>query len=115
MKGRAMKQAALALALMTAVLSLAGCASQKTEEHGSMSMEQCNKIMTQGLGKADVQYDLRFINEMIPHHRGAISMANDALQKSKRPEIKKLAQDIISAQEKEIEQLKAWRKQWYNH
>lgn len=51
---------------------------------------------------------------MIPHHESAVVMAKDALQKSQRPEIRKLAQDIISSQQKEIEQMQQWRKAWYN-
>jgi uncharacterized protein (DUF305 family) len=71
-------------------------------------------MMSQDLGEADSQFDLRFINAMIPHHEGAVTMAQDALQKSKRPEIKQLAKEIITAQQKEIAQMKQWRKAWYN-
>jgi len=65
------------------------------------------------LGKPDPNFDLRFINAMIPHHEGAVMMAKDALAKSTRPEIKKLAQDIISSQQSEIKQMQEWRKTWY--
>ncbi|MGL4619934.1 MAG: DUF305 domain-containing protein, partial [Chroococcidiopsis sp.] len=51
---------------------------------------------------------------MIPHHEGAVTMAQDALKKSQRPEIKQLAKNIISDQQKEIAQMKQWRKAWYN-
>jgi uncharacterized protein (DUF305 family) len=65
---------------------------------------------------------------MIPHHEGAVTMAEDVLQKSKRSEIQKLAQDIISSQQAEIHQaqdiissqqaeihqMKQWRTAWYN-
>jgi len=57
---------------------------------------------------------LRFMNAMIPHHEGAIAMAKDALQKSKRPEVKQLAQEIVTSQQKEVDQMKQWRKAWYN-
>lgn len=65
------------------------------------------------LGPADENYDLRFVDAMIPHHEGAIVMAKDVLQKSKRPELKKLATEIISAQTQEIAQMKQWRSAWY--
>ena len=83
---------------------------------GSMDerMSAMNAEMVQHLGPADAEYDHRFIDMMIPHHEGAIMMAKDALQKSQRPEIKKLAQEIIDAQEKEIAQLKSWGEQWYH-
>jgi uncharacterized protein (DUF305 family) len=65
------------------------------------------------LGPADVDYDLRFIDAMIPHHEGALVMAQDLAQKTKRPELQKLAKDVISAQTQEIAQMKQWRQDWY--
>jgi uncharacterized protein (DUF305 family) len=76
--------------------------------HGSMGHS-----MNMNLGPADANVDLRFIDAMTPHHEGAVVMAKEALQKSKRPEILKLAQDIIKAQNQEIAQMKQWRKSWY--
>ncbi|MEH2235156.1 DUF305 domain-containing protein [Nostoc sp.] len=70
-------------------------------------------MMSQDLGAADAEFDLRFINAMIPHHEGAVKMAKDVLSKSKRPEIKQLAQEIIKAQNTEIKQMQQWRKTWY--
>lgn len=79
-----------------------------------MSSEQMKGMMMEGdLGAADAEFDLRFINAMIPHHESAVTMAQDTLSKSKRPEIKKLAQDIITSQRKEISQMKQWRQAWY--
>lgn len=57
--------------------------------------------------------DRHFIEQMIPHHDGAIAMASLALQKAKRPEIKALATDIISAQTAEIENMKDWYSKWF--
>jgi len=58
-------------------------------------------------------FDKAFIDAMIPHHQSAIYMAQVASEKSKIPEIKELAQDIVSAQKREIEQMRRWREQWY--
>ena len=58
-------------------------------------------------------FDQRFIEAMIPHHEGAISMAKDAQQKAEHQEIKKLADAIITAQEAEIAQMNQWLKDWY--
>jgi uncharacterized protein (DUF305 family) len=58
-------------------------------------------------------FDEAFIDAMIPHHRSAIEMAQVALENSDNPKIKELAQNIISAQQREIEQMKEWRKAWY--
>ncbi len=82
-------------------------------DHSSGSSMSMGDHMGMDLGPADAEYDLRFVDAMIPHHEGAVVMARDALQKSRRPEIKKLAQDIIAAQDREIRQMKQWRKTWY--
>ncbi len=79
----------------------------------AMSSDQMKAMMSMDLGAADANFDLRFINAMIPHHQGAVTMAQNALSKSKRPEIKQLAQKIINAQDAEINQMKQWRKAWY--
>jgi uncharacterized protein (DUF305 family) len=80
------------------------------QHHGNMGGHH---NMSMDLGDADAQYDLRFIDSMIPHHQGAVEMAKDILNKTKRPEIKQLAESIITAQDKEINQMKQWRESWY--
>lgn len=57
--------------------------------------------------------DRHFIEQMIPHHQDAITMSQLALTKAQKSEVKLLAQNIIDSQSKEIEQMKAWYKQWY--
>ncbi|MBW4614011.1 MAG: DUF305 domain-containing protein [Desmonostoc vinosum HA7617-LM4] len=80
-----------------------------------MSSEQMQSMMmNMDLGAADEEFDLRFINAMIPHHEGAVTMAKDVLSKSQRPEVKNLAQEIIKSQDAEIKQMQQWRKAWYN-
>ena len=58
-------------------------------------------------------FDEAFIDAMIPHHQSAIGMAGVANEKSKNPRIKELAQNITSAQKREIEQMRGWRREWY--
>ncbi len=57
--------------------------------------------------------DPHFIEQMIPHHEDAITMATIALEKAKHSEIKQLAQDINRTQSEEIEQMRAWYKSWF--
>ncbi len=78
------------------------------KDTGGMMMEMGDMMVKDG----SEPYDIRFINAMIPHHQSAIAMSKEALQKAEKPEIKKLAQDIISAQMSEIEQMQKWKTEW---
>jgi uncharacterized protein (DUF305 family) len=47
-------------------------------------------------------FDPAFLKMMVPHHEGAIEMAEAQLQKGEDPELRKLAEEIIAAQKREI-------------
>ena len=65
-------------------------------------------------GKIDTnELDAHFIEQMVPHHEDAITMATLAQSKAKRPEVQQLANQIIEAQEKEIGMMKRWYGEWY--
>jgi uncharacterized protein (DUF305 family) len=57
--------------------------------------------------------DAHFIEQMIPHHEDAITMAKLAQTKAQTPEVKQLAESIITSQGKEISQMKIWYKDWF--
>ncbi|OIP71287.1 MAG: DUF305 domain-containing protein [Oscillatoriales cyanobacterium CG2_30_44_21] len=59
------------------------------------------------------QFDQHFIEMMIPHHQDAIVMADLALTRSQRPEVKKIAEAIKKDQTREIQEMRTWYKQWY--
>lgn len=65
-------------------------------------------------GKTGDEFDKAFISDMIVHHEGAVDMAELALTNAKHQEIKDLANAIIAAQNKEIADMKAWQRAWYN-
>jgi uncharacterized protein (DUF305 family) len=67
-----------------------------------------------GPGQMGMGYsDQRFIVMMIPHHDGAIAMADLALTRAKRPEIKELARSIKASQTSENAQMRDWYRKWY--
>jgi uncharacterized protein (DUF305 family) len=51
-------------------------------------------------------FDRAFLRMMIPHHQGAIVMANAELTKGKDPVLKRLARNIITAQQREIREMR---------
>ncbi len=58
-------------------------------------------------------FDRQFIDMMVPHHQGAVAMAQLALQHSQHAKLRQLAHAIISSQDREITQMKTWRKAWF--
>lgn len=79
-----------------------------------MDMDSMMKGMTASLeGKIGDEFDKAFLSEMVVHHEGAVAMAKQVLATSKRPELLKLANEIITAQTKEIDMMKGWESQWF--
>ena len=91
-------------------------AATATVDHSGMQMDMSatsTATMDGMMEMGSAPFDAQFIDSMIEHHRGAISMAEQALTESEREEIKQLAQNIITSQQQEVEQMTAWRQQWY--
>ncbi|HLI27954.1 MAG TPA: DUF305 domain-containing protein [Chloroflexota bacterium] len=65
------------------------------------------------LRAAPEPFELAFIDLMIPHHQSAIEAARLALERAEHEELRALAQAIIAAQQREIDQLRAWRAAWF--
>ncbi len=80
--------------------------ADSTKDFKTAHMKMMHDMMMEFSGDADVD----FVRGMIPHHQGAIEMAKVQLEHGKDPELRKLAQTIISDQEKEIAQMQDWLK-----
>jgi uncharacterized protein (DUF305 family) len=90
------------------LVSVAATTFNKPQPDG-MTMEA---MVTSLENKTGDNYDTAFINEMIDHHQGAIDMAKMSATRANHKEIKDLSSAIITAQEKEITEMKQWRKAW---
>lgn len=78
-------------------------------DHSMMSMAEMSEQLENLSGD---DFDKAFIEMMIAHHQGAIDMAELSPDRAKHDEIKKLSEDIILAQQKEIADMKQWQEDW---
>jgi uncharacterized protein (DUF305 family) len=84
--------------------------------HPGKSTEAAYRPMMRPVaGLSAERADQTFLEDMIMHHRMAVDMANQVLTRklSDRPEVVKLANDIIRSQNAEIEQMEKWLLEWY--
>ena len=87
------------------------------DEHGSDHMGMTDAEMGMDMDPGTLHnakpFDRAFIDMMVPHHQGAIAMAKELLKKGEQPALRKIANDVIGSQSKEIARMRGWRKAWY--
>jgi uncharacterized protein (DUF305 family) len=79
---------------------------------GMTAHEMGTHMDPSALRRAD-PFDQEFLDMMIPHHEGAIRMAQVQLERGRNPAVKRLAEAIVDAQTAEINQMHTWRIQWF--
>jgi uncharacterized protein (DUF305 family) len=115
-----LKPMTLALVLSVATAAATAIAQESGAGHeghtmmgdmgpASMAFMEANDRMHKDMA---IEYtgiaDVDFIKGMIPHHQGAVEMAKIVLKHGKDPEVRKLAEGIIAAQEAEIKWMSDW-------
>lgn len=131
MRGRTMKlqhRSGLAVATVSAVTLLAGGgayavtqaadpAVNRSAELSARSASAPAMMSGQGMGMGrfteEQPFDAQFLDQMAVHHQGAVMSTQAMISDSARPELRALAEDIITSQRKQLTQMQAWRTQWY--
>ena len=82
-------------------------------DHSAMGMmDDMDSMMSELEGKTGDEFDKAFIEQMILHHQSAIDMAAPGEENAEHQELKELTKEIVSAQTREIEQMKQWQEEW---
>ena len=84
----------------------------QTEGTAGLEMEQAMEKMHTGMAsiKPTVDNDADFVRFMLPHHQAALDMAKAELTHGKDPQMRRLAQEIVTDQQSEIELMQFWLK-----
>ena len=109
------------LVLLILVCSIASPARQgltsAQQEHSAgtaaLEMERAMEKMHAGMAsiKPSGDNDADFVRLMLPHHQAALDMAKAELTHGKDPQMRRLAQEIVTDQQSEIELMQLWLKQ----
>jgi|AntAceMinimDraft_5_1070358.scaffolds.fasta_scaffold34379_3 uncharacterized protein (DUF305 family) len=82
--------------------------------YDEMSMDSMMMDMSaRMIGKTGDELDRIFLEDMIPHHQGAVDMALILKEGTQRPELQKFADEIIRAQDAEVEIMQKWLMEWF--
>jgi uncharacterized protein (DUF305 family) len=85
-------------------MAMSGAASPADKAFMDSMQTMMKNMQVKPTGKTDQD----FVLMMLPHHQGAVDMAKVELLYGKDPEMLKLANDIVAAQDKEIAEMKDW-------
>ncbi len=90
-------------------------AESVTDDGDMMSDHSAGMNMGMGMGSFtdDAPFDAQFLDQMTVHHEGAIMSTQAMIADSDQPELRELADDILTSQQEQVTQMQSWRNQWY--
>ena len=108
-----MNKSAACVAILVLILSAASRAQQQHSQSNCSELRACVEKMHAAMLSVDAsgESDVDFVKLMLPHHQAAIDMAKLQLMHGKDPQLRRLAQEIITDQQSEIELMQLWLRQ----
>lgn len=94
------------------IMQMMGINSSKAPSSGDTQELAMSDMTEQLKAKTGDDFDKAFIEMMIPHDEGMVAVAQLAPTQAKHDEIKKLAQDIVTTQSGQINDMKMWQANW---
>jgi uncharacterized protein (DUF305 family) len=79
---------------------------------GTMGGMMNGSMISGASANPNAPFDQRFLDQMLAHHQGVV-MSAQMIADSARPELRDLAKRIITGQQREIDQMRQWRQEWY--
>ena len=107
-----MKRTSMLLVAGLASITLAACGGTSTTPAAPAATAPSSSAAAGATGQAHNAADVTFAQGMIPHHRQAVMMAQQASSRAKSPAVKTLAAQIQSAQDPEITTMTGWLTSW---
>lgn len=97
-------------------MNMPGMSGMSKSDHAKMKGMSGMNMQQMDMGKLEAasgnQFDLMFIDMIVPHHQMAIDMSQDALKKAEHAPLKTFARETVNKQQKEKAQLSKWRAAW---
>lgn len=109
-----MKKFLSIISILSLASILAACSTNPAS--GDMKMNTTNQTITDHSGMTHsmtISSDKDFINQMVPHHQEAIETSEIIIAKTSNPELKKFAENVIKAQNLEVNQMNQWSVDWF--
>ena len=101
------------LIVLSTLIAASSCRGRVTARPAWSELQQPIEAMHVAMGSIEPSddADVDFVRLMLPHHQAAIEMAKAQLVYGSDPHVRRLAQEIITDQQSEIELMRLWLKQ----
>lgn len=101
------------VALAAIVLLVPGAVGARPLADHSAEFKEMQAAIEELAQKSGDEFEIMYINLLIPHHEGAIEMAEMVVNDAPHQEVRDAAAQIIADQQQEINDLTTWLQQWY--